>query len=218
MNKQQEYIAAFDLDKTILNINSTSLLVRTAREIGLMNNRNYLQAIFLSITYKFDLQDPDKIVRAMTRLLTGLRESEIKKLIHENIIPVLKKLIRPEMNVAISAHKNKNARIILMSSAIPYICNPIGDYFKMDEVICSSMEVIDDCFTGHAKGKLVFGREKEVRLKEYCASNGFPLETTWYYGDAFTDRFVLQSVGNPVCVSPEMKLERLAKRHGWEIV
>ena len=53
-------------------------------------------------------------------------------------------------------------------------------------------------------------------MKEYCSEHNHPLETAWYYGDAYSDRFILQSVGNPVCVRPEIKLRSMAKKKKWK--
>jgi HAD superfamily hydrolase (TIGR01490 family) len=212
------YIAAFDLDKTILSVNSSRIVVRKSREMGFMTSRELRQAIYYSIVYKFDLKDANEIVLAMMQWLTGLKEEEVNALSREKVIPVLLKSIRPEIRDEINIHRENNGRVILLSSALPYLCTPVADHLQMDDVVCSLMEVSKGRFTGKASRKLVFGKEKAVRMKEYCASNGFPLDTAWYYGDAFTDRFVMQSVGNPVAVKPEIKLRWMAKRRGWKIL
>lgn len=216
--KNHSYLAAFDLDKTLLSVNSSRLLVRESRRHGYMSKKDFRQAIYYSIVYKFDLKDPQEIVLSMLQWIKGIKESEVRDLILNNAIPELLNLIRPEMLDEIAYHRDNNARIIILSSAMSYLCDPIAKHLEMDDVVCSALEVKDDLFTGNAVGKLVFGPEKEVRVKQYCEENDFPLETAWYYGDAFTDRFALQAVGNAVCVKPEIKLGWMAKRKGWKIL
>lgn len=218
MTVPANYIAAFDLDKTILDVNSSILVVKASRKMGYMRKRDFLRAIYFSIVYQFDLQDPNKIIAKMMRWLKGLKEAHVEELIHRHTIPELYQRFRPEIIEAIEKHRSNGAHLLLLSSAMPYLCEPIASYLKMDNVVCSRLEAVDGVFTGKPIRKLVFGKEKEVRMKEYCDEMNFNLDNAWYYGDAYTDRFVLKAVGNPVCVKPELKLKYLAKRRGWNIV
>ncbi|MEX2371932.1 MAG: HAD-IB family hydrolase [Bacteroidales bacterium] len=209
------YIAAFDLDKTILSVNSSKLVVQMSRRMGFMTMRDFRQAIYYAVLYKFDLKDANKIVLSMMQWLKGLKEEEVHALANTHVIPFLLKLIRPEVKREIEIHQKNNARLLLLSSALPYLCDPIAEYLQLDDVVCSSLEVTDGRFTGRSVGKLVFGEEKAVRMIDYCKTNNFPLDTAWYYGDAYTDRFVMQCVGNPVAVKPEIKLRWLARKKRW---
>jgi len=214
----QPYIAAFDLDKTILAVNSSRLVVKKSRELGFMSKREFRQAIYYSVVYKFDLKDANEIVLSMMQWLKGLKESEVKELARDHVVPEIKRMVRPEIVEEIKAHHEKNARVILLSSALPYLCEPIAEFLHMDDVVCSNLEVVDGYFTGQSVRRLVFGKEKAVRMKEYCKANSFPVQDAWYYGDAYTDRFVMQEVGNPVAVKPEIKLGWMARRNGWKII
>lgn len=212
------YIAAYDLDKTLLSVNSSRLIVQKSRQMGIMTTREYLKAIYYSIVYKFDLQNASEIVASMIKWLKGRSEEEVQSLIEDQGIPYLIQRIRPEIVSSIEKHRKNNARVVLLSSAMQYLCDPIAEHLGMDDVVCSRLEVIDGVFTGSPVGKLVFEKEKEVRMRAYCQKHGFDLSTAWYYGDAFTDRFVLQAVGNPVAVQPEIKLGWMARRNGWRIM
>ncbi|MEX0981878.1 MAG: HAD family phosphatase [Bacteroidales bacterium] len=218
MTKNHSYIAAFDLDKTILSVNSSRLVVKMSRKLGLITKRNYRKAIFYSFAYKFDLQDANEIVLSMMQWLKGLKEEVIKDLAGKYIVPEVKNMVRPEMIEAVNYHYRNNARVILLSSALPYLCDPIAELLGMDDVVCSRLETRDGCFTGRSVGRLVFGPEKAVRMKAYCNSHNFPSDTAWYYGDAYADRYVLESIGHAVCVKPEIKLRWLAKKKGWKII
>ena len=88
----------------------------------------------------------------------------------------------------------------------------------MDDVVSSELEISNGEFTGKAVGKLNFGTQKAVTMKQFCDEHGYSLDEAYYYGDAFTDRFVLDTVGNAVCVKPEIKLKRMARRKGWKVI
>ena len=218
MTGNHSYIAAFDLDKTLLSVNSSRLVVKMSRSFGLMTKQEYYQAIYYSFIYKFDLKDPNEILLSMMQWVKGLKEKEVIHLAGKHIVPKMQKNIRQEMIKELEFHRRNNARLVLLSSALPYFCNPIAEYLRMDDVVCSLLEVIDGYFTGKPIRKLVFGEEKAVRMKEYCIASNFKLASSWYYGDAYSDRIILQSVWHPVCVKPEIKLGRLAKQKGWKII
>lgn len=216
--KKHSYIAAFDLDKTLLAVNSSRLMVMSSKEAGFMSKKEFRQAIYYSILYKFDLKNATRIVAEMIAWLNGLAEAEMRELLEEHILPELKTQIRPEIRRELEEHRSKNARLVLLSSAMTYLCESIASYLNMDDVVCSRLESKDGILTGKALGNLVFEREKAVRMKSYCEANGYSLEDAWYYGDAFTDRFILDIVGNPVAVKPEIKLKLHARRNGWKII
>lgn len=218
MKEKYSYIAAFDLDKTIISVNSSSLIVKASRKNGLMRKRDFLSAILYSIVYKFDLKDANKIVIEMTKWLRGLKESDLIRLLEDHVIDNVLTLVRPEIENEITQHRSQHARLVMLSSAMPYICQPIADHLKFDDVVSSALEVKDGKFTGRPEGRLNFGRQKANTMKAFCDDNHMPVEEAYYYGDAFTDRFVLNVVGHPVCVKPELKLRRLARDKGWRII
>ena len=87
----------------------------------------------------------------------------------------------------------------------------------MDDVICTELEIIDDRFTGKMIGRYCFGTEKLIRARQYCKDNGFKMKDAFYYADSISDLPVFESVGFPICVTPEKKLEKIALRRGWKI-
>jgi phosphoserine phosphatase len=49
------------------------------------------------------------------------------------------------------------------------------------------------------------------------AKHGLTLEEATFYSDSITDLPLLECVGQPVAVNPDMRLAREAKRRGWKI-
>lgn len=154
----------------------------------------------------------------MTKWLKGLEEADIIRLLNEHVVKDVMELIRPEIVKRMERHRKENARLVLLSSAMPYICNPIAKHLEMDDVVSSELETENGVFTGKPLGRLNFGKQKAVTMKKFCEENDYSLAESYYYGDAFTDHFVLDAVGHAVCVQPEIKLRKMAKRKGWEIL
>ena len=61
LKKQFTYIAFFDLDETILSVNSANYLVKESRKRGMMTKRQFRQAVRYSLLYKFKLSKATRI-------------------------------------------------------------------------------------------------------------------------------------------------------------
>jgi phosphoserine phosphatase len=85
-------------------------------------------------------------------------------------------------------------------------------------MICTHLETSEGAFTGRTRGPLVYGEEKKQHMLSFCHEHKSDVSTAWYYGDSHTDRFVMEAVGNPVAVSPDRRLKRIAIRHKWPIL
>jgi HAD superfamily hydrolase (TIGR01490 family) len=214
----KKYVAFFDLDKTILSINSGSALVREAYKRGLMNTSDLLNAIYLSWLYKFHLRDTSRIVSGMGRWLKGVTPDEANALSEHVVNKHLVDAIRPEIYSEIKFHRENNAEIVILSSAIHQICKPLGSHIGADNIICTEMEVLDGVFTGSAENNFCFEDEKRIRLIQYCEMKNYDLHEAFYYGDSISDLSALEVVGHPVCVQPDRKLLRISHKNGWRII
>jgi HAD superfamily hydrolase (TIGR01490 family) len=213
-----KYIAFFDLDRTLVSVNSGKILIKTAYEKGYISRLGLIKAFCLSFLYKYELMDTLRIIDTMAGWLKGISETELNKLTEEIFEKQIRLSIRPEMRDEIKYHKNNGSEVIIMSSAIAAICKPVAENLGIDSVICSGLEVENGIFTGHSSGLFCFGEEKARRLIEFCESRNISTSDTWYYGDSIADLPVLLASGKPVCVSPDKKLLKEAKKRNWRVI
>jgi HAD superfamily hydrolase (TIGR01490 family) len=217
MMTSETYAAFFDLDLTIINVNSGSLLVREAYKKGVMSTGNLLNAILQSYLYKFNLRDTNAIISRMGTWLKGLDREIMDELSREVVNDYLADSIRPEILKEIEFHKENKAVIVMLSSAIDSICRPVAKLIGIEDIICSSMETINGILTGDPEGKFCYGDEKRVRLMEFCEAGNHKLSEAFYYADSISDLPALDIVGHPVCVTPDKKLRHLAREREWKI-
>jgi len=212
------YTAFYDLDHTILDGNSATHLVMESRKRGVMSEIQYRHAVWLSILYKLNIGNPTRMINRMLSWLQGVRESDIMQLSEEIFNTIIKETIRPEILDTIREHRSKNGSVVLLSSATTPICQPVTRFMKLDEMICTRLETKNGILTGHTNGKLVYGPEKKVRMLEFCREKESDPLKAWYYGDSHTDRYVMEAVGNPVAVSPDKRLKKIAAKRTWPIL
>ena len=214
----KDYIVFFDLDKTLTNSISGKALATAAFRKGLLSNWKLLNAAVLSIEFRLRLRDQLKIIDEMVSWVKGIPENSIDDLCTEVFNEVIFPFVYKDAISEIKYHKAKNAKVVILSSALTTICRQMAENLNIDDIICSGLEVKNGYMTGRPLGHLCFGEEKAVRLKRYCEIFNFSLSEACYYGDSISDLHALSVVGNPVCVNPDKKLKKAAKRRGWKIV
>jgi HAD superfamily hydrolase (TIGR01490 family) len=218
MTRRYTYIAFYDLDHTILVDNSANHLINEARARGIMSEKHFRHAVWLSILYKMGIGDSANMIIRMLSWLKGLNEESIKALCIQVFNDTLIGKIRPEILESFKEHRAQNGGVVMLSSASEPICHPAGSHLGMDDVICSRLETREGKFTGRTIGKLVYGEEKKNRLYAYCHAHGYDPAEAYYYGDSYTDHFVMSTVGHPVAVDPDKRLCRIALRNNWPIL
>lgn len=209
------YAAFFDLDHTLLKINSGEALLRRAYKNGVLAFSRLIQAYILAILYKAHLLDPLVIIEKLGRWLAESSVDEIEKLCDEIVEKDLIPAIRAEIVAEIEKHRVKGARLVILSSAIDSICLPLAKHLEMHSVLCSELEIVNQRYTGRPKSAFCFRDEKLIRMNQYLSENGYRMEDSWYYADSIADLPVLLSVGHAVCVNPDKRLEKIAFQRNW---
>ncbi len=217
-SKKFDYVAFYDLDHTILEDNSATHLVREARKRGIMGKRLFRYAVLISILYKLGIGNSTKMIIRMLSWLKGLKADTIYQLSEEVFSEHIVEKFRPEILETIQEHKSRKGGVVLLSSASEPICKPVAKYLEMDDLICTQLESHDGILTGTTRGKLVYAKEKETRLRSYCKKHGYSEADAYYYGDSFTDEHVMKAVGHPIAVDPDKRLLKIALKNGWTIM
>lgn len=218
MSVEKTEIAFFDIDKTIIRINSSEALIRHAYHKGVMSTWGLIQAAYTGFQYRFAMRDTRKIIQKMGRWLNGISTDKFNRISDEIFKKDLIPNIRPDILKEINKLKQRGTEVVILSSAISSVCIPLGKHINADAVICTELEVNDGKYTGKPVGRFCFRDEKLIRLKEFCKRKGYLLKNAAYYADAIDDVPALQEVGYPVCVTPDKKLEKIAQDRHWRIV
>jgi len=218
-DKQSDrYAAFFDLDNTILNINSGKVLISKAYRKGLLSHTELLKAFWFSIAYKLNIGDTINLLRKMVGWIKGKNQSSLDSLAAEIFDEHILSAVRKEIITEINHHKGNGAVTAILSSSIVPLCSRVAGQFGIDDIICTVLETKDGIYTGETVSNLCFGMEKAVRMTDYCLINNINQSESYYYGDSIDDYHALAIVGNPVCVFPDKKLRKIAESKGWRII
>ena len=71
--------------------------------------------------------------------------------------------------------------------------------------------------TGHLASSPLVGESRAAWMRSYATEHGIDMQASFGYADSHSDLPLLEAVGNPVAVRPDISLYRHARRSHWDI-
>ncbi|WP_434381218.1 HAD family hydrolase [Melittangium boletus] len=212
-------IAFFDLDKTLLAVNSASLWVRDEFVQGHISRSQALLASVWLARYHLGFAPMKNALARALATLQGTSEARLRERTAQFYETQVRSQFRPGALRTLDAHRAAGDRLVLLTSSSEYMSELVARELGLAEVLCNRFEVdARGVYTGRLRGELCFGDGKRVHA-EACASRlGVALSDCAFYTDSYSDLPVMEVVGRPVAVHPDRRLRREASRRGWRVV
>jgi phosphoserine phosphatase len=104
---------------------------------------------------------------------------------------------------------------VLITGALDFVVAPLAPLF--DDIVSASLSVRDGAYTGQLAQVPPTGESRAQALFDYAAEHDLDLREAVAYADSTSDLPMLEVVGFPVAVNPEVRLAALARKRGWLI-
>ncbi len=210
-------IEFFDVDHTLTRRSSGGRYVALAMRRGVVPRRLLIVLPWYSLTYKlgiFRLRAYD----GGFPYLSGLSRSTLESLARESFESTLKNDLFPQAVALVRQLRGQGRAVVLATSSLDFIVAPLADHLGVDGVLATALEFKDGICTGRLDGVPMFRREKKERVLAFAsARNALPADCA-FYSDSIYDLPLLESVGRPVAVNPDIRLRRIARDRGWPIM
>jgi HAD superfamily hydrolase (TIGR01490 family) len=214
--------AFFDVDNTILRGSSSFLFGKAAFKKGFFKRRDFWrmaweQARFISRGEK--LNSLDVIRDKALSLVAGHRAVDLTDLTDL----VYKEYISPKLwpeTVRIAQEHIKAGREVWLVTATPKeIAEVIAHRLGLTGGLGTLVEVgADGVLTGKLVGQTLHGKAKRKAVKALAVERNISLKRSYAYSDSVNDLPMLNAVGNPNCVNPDVALRFYAKEASWPIL
>jgi len=207
----------FDVDHTITRRSSGARFVSLAARRGLVPWRVLFVLPLYSITYRlgmFRLKD----YKAGFPYLRGISRSRMEEIAKESFERLLRGDIYKDAASLIEERRKKGHALALASSSLDLILMPLADFLGIKTVIATRLEFDGETCTGRVDGIPMFRREKKRRVLEYISAQGQDPGECSFYTDSIFDAPLLEAVGHPVAVNPDIRLRKLARRKRWPVM
>ena len=192
-----------DFDGTLINKNSEAALIRfliSSRQMGLL--RYTLAAVSLPINLLSRSFGGCDLLRAWT---AGLSSKTIETRIDSFLAGEHGLSVNPEVAERVRAFPGR--RILITGSnqhLVEALLVQFGLREQFDEVVGAEVERSGVVLRRHPYGK--------------CKLRYLPAECAIGFGNEFGDRFFLQRCTLACAVNPDPRLDKTARKHGWEII
>ncbi len=211
--------ALFDMDNTLLKIETGMSWVRFLRSRGELPARTFAKAIYWSALYKLAVLDMDAVFTKLIEDLEGDPESEMLAKCEVWHRDHVSKEVAPGALVAIEQHRQAGDVLVLATGSTQYAARPVARGVGIEHVLSSELQV--DASSGKFTGKpqaLCFGQHK-VRLAEaWAARHDVDLQASTFYSDSYNDLPMLERVGRAIAINPDARLRRHARKQRWPII
>lgn len=209
--------AFFDIDDTILNGNSGVVYTMQFLKHGMIGLRFAMRIGRLFMKYKFHKLDYDGTMKKTYGCLNGWEKAKILKIINKYHDKKIVPRIRDYMRKEIENHKKAGRKIIFATNAWDITVERLAYDLGADKLIATEMKEKNGFYTGELR-QACHGEDKAKHVLEYVKDNSIDLSKSYAYSDHHSDKFMLEIVGNPVAVTPNRKLRKIAKENNWRII
>lgn len=210
--------AFFDVDGTVLSVQSGTLYVADLRRRGMIARSDHLRLLWGFVTYRLGMVNLHKMAEVTSRWLRGRTEQEIADHCRQWYLERIRSTLRPEVVAAVDAHRRRGHTLALLTSGTHYLNDHIAADLGIEHVLATELEVHDGRFTGRVQGRFCYGRGKVAKAEEFARLQGVSLERSFFYSDSVSDLPMLERVGNAVVVAPDPRLRLEARRRGWPLL
>ena len=215
-------VAVFDLDGTLLDGQSGTLVLRYLLRRDLVSGRSGTRAAWWGVRYKLHLPYRQSEVREIIfrdlRRLSPERIGQVMRQFHDE---VMVPRYFPQGVEELHRRRDEGELTVIVSATFDAIAQAAREHLGADVALATIMERGEDGrYTGRVQGEVTAGEEKLRRLRAYAderfGPDGWVLSHA--YGDHYTDAPLLEAALCPTAVNAGPTLRREAERRGWPLV
>lgn len=211
-------VAFFDMDLTLLTVNSAALWLQFERREGRISRKQWMQALGWMVQYRLGLLDLGLVTEKALALAAGQGTFAVAERTERWYQEMVRPRISRQAVARLEAHRAAGHVVALLTASTQYGAAPLARELEIAHVVSTILEVRNGALTGQVESPLCYGEGKLARARQFADQLGADLSKAWFYTDSYTDRPVLEAVGHPVVVNPDPRLARLARRVGWPVV
>jgi HAD superfamily hydrolase (TIGR01490 family) len=211
--------AFFDLDGTLVVGQTTLLLVKFLRRVGVVSRRFYAGTALWFLGYKLGLVTVNEKSRHQgARVFAGRTTTEVEALMQRFVDEVLAPRFHPAATAALAEHQAEGDHVVVISAALEPVVKAVCERLGVGDYSGTKCEVKDGVYCGRLLGASPHGDEKEGVAAAYMKRWGLEAAACWAYADHGSDLALLRSVGHPVAVNPKPELLEAAREAGWPVL
>jgi HAD superfamily hydrolase (TIGR01490 family) len=209
--------AFFDMDRTLLRVNTGTLYIRWLRKRGEISLVRMAQALGWIAQYKLSVLDMESVITRVMAEYAGQSEAEMYEKCRLFFDELVKDSVAPRAHEAIGEHRRQGHVLAILSTSTPYVTEPLARQLGIEHVLCTRLSVRDGLFDGTHVRPACYGAGKVHWAEAWAERHDVDLSRSVFYTDSYSDLPMLERVGIQRIVNPDTRLRRHAKKAGWPV-
>jgi HAD superfamily hydrolase (TIGR01490 family) len=209
--------ALFDMDRTLVRVDTATLYVRSQRKKGHATIRDVARVAWWMLTYTLGVIDAERVATLALESFKGKKETWLRETCEELFTEFILGHVADAGRRAVESHRAKGDFVAIVTGATPYVAIPLARELGIDHVVATHLEIEGGLFTGKVIAPMSYGPGKVELAERLAAEHSFSLDTATFYSDSITDLPLLERVGTPIVVNPDARLRRIAQKRNWRI-
>jgi HAD superfamily hydrolase (TIGR01490 family) len=210
-------LALFDLDHTLLDINSGTHWLWSEWRGGHIGPRTFLKGAWWIGRYALGDDTLDAALQSAAEVYRDLPEQEMAQRVEAWFRDEIAHHVRPGASEALRSHRERGDLCVLATTSSQWAADCAMKLLNLDDAASTVVEAHDGRLTGRI-ARSAYGRHKLTRCREWAEARGYDLRDATFYTDSYTDLPLLEQVGAPIVVHPDRRLRRAAQARGWQVV
>ncbi|WP_141733500.1 HAD family hydrolase [Oligoflexus tunisiensis] len=215
---QAKIAAFFDLDRTLISVNSAILYARFERKHGRISTRQVLSTMGHSLLYHLNIGSMEKAYAKAMRHFTGVLEHDLVRWSKDFFEEEVKPRLQPGAIPVLQAHRKAGHALVLLTSSSCYQADYACKAWGLDHWIANRFPTEEGRLLGTYHKPLVYADGKVFHAKAWARDSGVDLNRSYFYTDSYSDLPMLEVVGHPMVVNPDPKLRAHALRNKWTLL
>jgi HAD superfamily hydrolase (TIGR01490 family) len=215
-------LALFDLDYTLLPIDSDYEWARFLVRIGVVDGAEYERRndeFFRQ--YHAGTLDIHEFLEFQLAPLGAHPPETLERWHAQFMEEVIRPQIRPRALELVRGHLERGDLCAIVTATNEFVTGPIARAFDIEHLIATGVERVGGRYTGRPSGTPSFREGKILRTREWLADLGRDFADfgeSWFYSDSANDVPLLEQVTNPVATNPDERLAALAGARNWPVL
>lgn len=214
--------ALFDLDNTLLIGDSDKtwghFLVENnmvEKESFARKNEQYYQDY---VDGTLDIHEYHQFsLEPFTKYSIEIMEALRVRFIEEKI----QQMIPQKARQLVEHHQALGDTCVIITATQSFVTRPIAALFKVEHLLATEPEIVNNAFTGKIAGTPCFQDGKITRFREWLIQQGLEFSRIQHitsYSDSYNDMPLLKLAHTAITVNPDTRLEAHAREHHWKII
>jgi putative phosphoserine phosphatase/1-acylglycerol-3-phosphate O-acyltransferase len=218
--------AIFDLDRTLITASTTPIFMRHLADAGISTDSSVpfvdplvgaatkaLKTVFDVVGESRLLMQPAKLA---VRASAGWSLADVEAASEAAAVEIADSIL-PFAKLLIADHREAGDLLVLASTSPLAFIEPLARRLGFDGVIGTAWKHDGDAYIGELDGAFIWGPDKAHAVEEWAHEHGVRLDRSTAYSDSYFDSPLLDLVGHPVAVNPDVRLAAVATIKGWPI-